>query len=174
VLIWKGQATSKRKPHVLVVERERFKVRARLFKRLKVSGNKGTPQRGGLIEGRRWCLERRDIWEYRRDELRKNIWPEYGRRYEEVDCEKEWKNMTSLYTPCSFRSPIARQAQDNRSPRSCHDSSISSGGMWGAGLFAQAPGGYIAPTRRRIVMGASAVLSAFWTGSFVTNDYKHI
>ena len=65
----------------------------------------------------------------------------------------------------SLSSPIARHAQEERPLRSCHDSSNSPGGMRGWGLLAHAPVGYIATARRRIVAGASAVLSAAFTGS---------
>ena len=70
---------------------------------------------------------------------------------------------------------MARHAQEERPLRSCHDSSDSSGGMCGAGLFAHAPAGYITPARRRIVTGASTVLSAVLTGSdaFVSAPGDH-
>jgi hypothetical protein len=60
---------------------------------------------------------------------------------------------------------MARHAQEDSPLRSCHDSSNSSGGMCGAGLFAQMPAGYIATARRKIAAGASLTLSAVLTGS---------
>jgi hypothetical protein len=66
---------------------------------------------------------------------------------------------------------MARHAQEERPLRNCHDSSDSPGGICGAGLFAQAPAGYITPARRRIAAGASAELSAIWTGSESGNTF---
>jgi hypothetical protein len=61
VLVWERQATSKQKPLVLVVERERLEERTRLLEHLKVGGHKGAPLWGCLVEGGRGHLERWDV-----------------------------------------------------------------------------------------------------------------
>jgi hypothetical protein len=61
VFVWERQATCKRKSHVLVIERERLEERARLLEYLKVSGHKGAPQWGCLVEGRRGRFERWNV-----------------------------------------------------------------------------------------------------------------
>ena len=79
VLVREGHAAGEREPHVFVVERERLEQRARFLERLDVGGHEGAPKWGRLVEGRH-RLKGRDKGADGYDELRKDIWPENGRR----------------------------------------------------------------------------------------------
>ena len=79
VLVWESHAAGEREPHVFVVERERLEQRAGLLERLEVGGHERAPKWGRLVECR-GRLKGRNKGADGYDELRKDIWPENGRR----------------------------------------------------------------------------------------------
>ena len=170
VLVRERRTARKRKSHVLVVKRKRFKERARLLECLEVGCHERASERGRPVERRRRRLEGREVSANGRHELSEHVWSEHGRRCdnEEAGLSGEVRGSNAQCgagAPLSLSSPMARHAQEERPLRSCHDSSNSAGGMCGGGLLAQAPAGYMAAARRKMATGASTTLSAVLTGS---------